>query len=675
MHIELLGGVPAIVDSCGNPVLTDISCGVRYPGKFYNTLEMLADPGWTLTATDDHWIASTKNARIRFQSENCGMTIVTEFTNAYPDIDSVTDFIVLRGYLPNSIRKLLGSGLNNVNGNRTNEMQTPVETLQFLPGQSFECADFAACIAEDDRQWIAGFLTYLQFFGSVFVMQDGTIEVRQFPENHPLPNRKSFTSDVFYITPCDNLLTALPAYCEKTAAYMGGALHRFDVPSGYCTWYYYLFNITEKIADNAVTDISSNREKLPVQYVQVDDGWQRNNTFPSGMKACADNIKKAGYKPGLWFAPFFEDTTPTLLQDHPEMFAKDRHTGERVRCLDFSVPATCEHIYQLFHTATYDWGFEYLKLDAITTALGAYQYSDPDFNSVHNYRKCLQVIQSAVPENTFILGCTAPFGSAIGLVDGMRVSCDIFENWNAVCNVFNSVLKRYYYHKHYFINDADCLIVRKAENEDDECYRRCTRNDEEIRTYISVTAASGGIIMLSDKLRLLSDAQIQQLSYLFPVNTEAAIPLDLMDSRIPGILDCGTRGRTRVAMLINWDNVPKTMVLPVGNVHAFEFWGRQYLGRFCGKYEAVIPAHGCQVLVLSEGTDPAVIGTDSVLIPRFSQNYVDGILTFSFHKKGETYYIAANELYADGVQITQLENGLYAVTQSGEKLDLSLHAK
>ncbi len=680
MKIQNFDGKPAILDDDNQIIIYGITCGVRYPGKAYNKLENMAEGPWNLTEDGESWTASTEGASIRFSKEGDGMAFVTDFTNLKEDLPAADDFIVMRGYFSERIKKLFGSGVLDRNGIRTNEMQSAVESLLLLPGQGMECADFAACVDERQRNFIAGFLTYCEFFGAVHVMEDGTIEVRQFTEKHPLGLGQSLHSDTVYLTQCENIVTELPKYCDLCVKYMcpTGLRRKFDVPSGYCTWYYYLADISEDTISRSVEDLVSVRNALPVQYMQIDDGWEisygdwnANEKFPHGMKACADQIKEAGYLPGLWFAPFFAGDDE-VRQSHPEYFAKTWTNGDLTSCFDYSVPEACAYAAETYRRAAYDWGFKYLKLDIITPALGAYQYKDPNFNSAKNYRKCLEIINESVPEDTFLLGCTAPFGGAIGLVDGMRVSCDIFERWDSVCRVFNSVLKRYYYHKRFFINDADCLIIRKTENEDEECRRLCIRTDEEIKTYLSVTAASGGTLMFSDKLRLLSKEQIRMLSYLYPLNTEAALPLDLLDSRIPGVLDCGIRAKIHTYVLVNWDNVPKTMRVNTGRARIFEFWSGTNKGVVDEAYESTLPAHGCEVIFAVSTDEPVVAGTDSELIPVIRQTLANGILSFDFNKKDETYYIAADEVSGNAC-ITKRADGLFAVKQSGDSLHVDLN--
>ena len=128
-------------------------------------------------------------------------------------------------------------------------------------------------------------------------------------------------------------------------------------------------------------------------------------------------------------------------------------------------------------------------------------------------------------------------------------------------------------------------------------------------------AASGGAVMLSDKLPLLKDHQFELISKLFPLNTEAAVPLDLMDSFIPGVLDFGTRNGTRTIALINWGDADTEMCVPgsAGKL-AFEFWGQDFMGEQSEDIKTIIVPHGCRVYFLTDPADGAVVGTDSSVV-------------------------------------------------------------
>ena len=678
MKIIMKDGAPAVVNEAGAPVIGIGSCGIRFTEDGESRFAA-AEGKWSL----DGDVLTCGGASLAFYREGDGIKFSAEYAYTGRDLGGTDEFIVLKGKLAEPVKTLVAPGVREVNGIKTNEMLTSVETMEMDENTEFECGDFAALVTPSGKKYIAGYLTYREYFGGITVRGDGSFEVKAYTELMPVKDGETLRSDVFYVTECDDIVAELPRYCDLCVRDMAGEPRlKFDVPYGFCTWYYYLGDVTGEAVSRSVEDLVKYRDLLPAKYMQIDDGWQVwygqwevNEKFSRGMKAYADEIKAAGLTPGLWFAPLWANKA-RVRQEHPEYFAVNRADGERTICLDLSVPEACDFIRDVMRRATLEWGYKYLKLDLITTTLGAFRYRDPSFNSLKNYRRLMEIVNEAVPDDTFILGCTAPFGPSIGLVDGMRVSCDIGGDWDGLRAVFNAVLKRYYYHKRFFINDADCLIVRKAENEDGECRRNCTRTDEEIKTYISAAAASGGTLMLSDKLRLMGEDQLEQISRLYPINTEAAIPLDLTERWLPGILDCGVRRGIRTVMFLNWEekNLDLSILLGPGEHRVFEFWSRRFEGVFGDEYTATVAPHTCRVLHITDTGSPAVVGCENEVIPTLEQSFERGKLTFTFIKPGDAVFVAAEELAGDGARIEKVAEGLFRVTENGE-MTVALDAK
>lgn len=164
------------------------------------------------------------------------------------------------------------------------------------------------------------------------------------------------------------------------------------------------------------------------------------------------------------------------------------------------------------------------------------------------------------------------------------------------------------------------------------------RDDREIRTYVTAMAASGGILMRSDKLPLLTEAQLARIEKLFPLNTAAARPLDYETAYIPGVLDFGLRGRNRTVALINWGETEKTFTLPgSAGRHVFEFWESRYCGVPAGDYSVAVEPHGCRVYTVTEAGGPAVVGTDASLVMDVRWEY-DGAFHAAKNKPDETLF-------------------------------------
>ena len=620
----IVDGSLCLINDDGSVFARDITAYLEYPGNDYNVLTAPAVGKWEL----DGLVAKCKNIVMEFIPDSEKMMVRTTFTNVTgATIEMPETFYAFSCSLNDIPTKLLCTRPVVNNGNRLNDMSSQVDTIVPVWGARYDSCDFVAYTA-NERNGIFGFATYQRYFGVVKAGGDGRIEATQYPEYHPLGNGESITSDLVLIMPCgdiarEGLIRYATLVRKLNTEDVEPPTHKFDVPVGFCTWYYYGGKINADTLRQNMDALDEHKNDVPVKYIQIDDGWydfwgdwQTKWTFGTHMKEFADEIKSRGYVPGIWVAAFGAHPNSKVVKEHPEFFIHTEN-GELypTPSFDFSVPETCEYIRDLFHRISHDWGYRYIKIDIITGRLVPTAHHDPDYTTIRNYRKGLKIMREAVTDDTFLLACTAPLAAAAGLVDGMRVSCDVFERWESLRDVFNSVLKRYYTHKNWYINDADCLLVRTKDEEDEQCWRLCTRTDGELQTYVTAMAASGGALMLSDKLPLLKDHQFNLISKLFPLNKEAAIPLDLMDSFIPGVLDFGIRGNTRTIALINWGDAYTEMCVPdsCGKL-AFEFWSQNFIGECTENIKVKIEPHGCRVYFLTEPSDGAIVGTDSSVV-------------------------------------------------------------
>ncbi len=653
----------------GDVLISGITGYVKHPGNFYDVITEPAVGAWTT----DGDTASCDNMTIEMTACCDGVLLRSTFRNLGEDISVRCDFTAFAGTLHRTIDRAIINQPFVCNGNRVCEMESPISTVHTVYGDRYESADNTVFDTVEGDAYIFGAATYEKYFSFVTVSREGYLTAYANAESNVLKAGGSFTSDWFLFAPCEDCVSGLDKFARTVAALAGVERSEKENPVGYCSWYYYGGGVTADTIRQNMEVLTAHKDLIPVKYVQIDDGWfdcwgswQVNSKF-NDMKALADEIKAKGFIPGIWIAPFGCHPDAQIVKDHPDWFVKTAE-GEIWRapysvCFDYTNPEVREYMAEVFHRLSYEWGYRYIKMDIISATIAPGVHSDPNATALENYRLGLDVFKKNVTEDTFLLGCTAPFGGAIGYVDGMRVSCDIFERWDSVRDIFNATLKRYYYHRNYYLIDGDCLIIRKKENEDEECFRPCTRTDEEIRTYVTAMAASGGILMLSDKLPLLSEEQLTLISKLYPLNQDCALPLDLMDSYIPGVLDFGKKGATRTVALINWGDAPRTMSVENDGALVWEFWDKTFDVHPGGAYSVTVPAHGSLVLYFTDMADTAVVGSDASVVMQSPWTKDGNAITGKTIKKDETVYVASRSaLTSVACEITAIaEKGGYAV--------------
>jgi alpha-galactosidase len=270
--------------------------------------------------------------------------------------------------------------------------------------------------------------------------------------------------DVEEITYHGSIEQALGAWARRFAVEAGAAPR--PAPTVWCSWYHYFTNVTE--ADILENLDAVGEHDLPVDVVQIDDGWQAeigdwlaySGRF-SSLPRLAERIRRAGRRPGIWVAPFLVGARSELARAHPEWLAGDagHNWDQDLRGLD--VERAEGRLRQVFGTLR-SFGFDYFKLDFLYAgALGG----------LDAYRHGLAVIRETVGPESYLVGCGAPILPSVGLVDAMRVSPDVGPSYEPEDGDMSrpsqraaalTTIGRAWQHGRFWVNDPDCLIARPA---------------------------------------------------------------------------------------------------------------------------------------------------------------------------------------------------------------------
>ncbi len=417
-------------------------------------------------------------------------------------------------------------------------------------------------------------------------------------------------------------------------------------PTGWCSWTAFYLNLGEEEVLRQVEWLAKRRDLLPVKVVQVDDGWERavgdwspNGRFPHGMAWLAEQIREAGFTPGLWLAPLIVHPRSSLVQSHPEWLVQGGRGrpasaglgwGSLCYGLDVTRPEVQEWLRRLIGTVVAEWGYTYLKLDFLYAGAVVGQRRRPDLSRAQVLRRALEIIREAAGPEAFLLGCGCPLGPAVGLVDGMRVSPDIAPYWSprwgvlspfvrneptlpAMSNAVRNNLARAWMHRRLWLNDPDALLLRDAGSD---------LSPAEVRSLTSLVALTGGTWMLGDDLPALEPERQSLAGATLPLHWGRPVVVDLLDGEMPRwvVLPLeGPWGRGWVVGLFNWGGRPadleadlSALGLPAaGRWHLHEFWSGE-VRRVEGRVRfAGVPPHDCRVALLrpAEEEGPQWVGS------------------------------------------------------------------
>lgn len=431
----------------------------------------------------------------------------------------------------------------------------------------------------------------------------------------PLVAGEARFSEWFYLewVPLPNR-DPLAQYAYAVARQMEATPSSRPAPSGWSSWYIFWDDVTETdVMDNLATAAMLSGE-LPLDVIQLDQGFEscwgdwtkRNEDFPHSLAWLADRIEGSGFTPGLWLGPLTVHPRSELATTHPEWLLCNRR-GRPVsagfysnnffaRVLDPTHPSVEDHLRRLIETAVREWGYRYLKLDFLYAAALPGQRHNVSLTRAQAYRHALEIIREAAGDETYLVGCGAPLGPSIGLVDAMRIGPDTAPYWvprvprfgelfgsdpslPSLRNSLRNVATRAWMHGRWWVNDPDNLMARGTDT---------ALSEAETKAQVTLQALNGGLTVLSDDLSALDPEQCALAEVLLPPLVGGMDVLDLLRREMPEVIVAPVArpwGNWQLVGLFNWSSKPREKELPryLPNFdverayHIVDFWDRRYL--------------------------------------------------------------------------------------------------
>lgn len=466
-----------------------------------------------------------------------------------------------------------------------------------------------------------------------------------------IPPGKTENLETLAVGYFDDARLGLESWADQIAKVYN--IHLPPQPVVFCTWYSQPYGgaSDEKHLAETAAFAEKNLKPFGFSVIQIDDQWQagirtdgpkRNFTtvnptgpYPSGMKATADNIREHGLKPGLWFLPFAGTVGDPFFTNHDDWFVKHEDgTPYTVKwggtCLDMTYGPARDHVRDVVHRITHEWGFQYVKTDGLWTGLAApieyvntsYKddhlgdavFHDPDKSNIEVYRDGLKLVRKTGGKDLFILGCNGPqnmrsYGGAFGLVDGMRIGPDNKSDWKNLLRgpTFGS--------RHYFLNG------RVWYNDPDPLYVRPSVPLNQAQLICSWVTISGDLNTSSEWYPGLPPDRLDLLKRTMPSHGLPARPVDLFENELPGIwllTDDRHAVRRDVIGLFNWNHDQKRFDYPLGYIGldakteyvGFDYWKNALVQGIKGRLQTFVPGESCQVLAVRPiSNHPQLIST------------------------------------------------------------------
>jgi len=260
------------------------------------------------------------------------------------------------------------------------------------------------------------------------------------------------------------------------------------------------------------------------------------------------------------------------------------------------------------------WGYTYLKLDFLYAgALEGIRY-DPSMSRAQALRKGMEIIRDAAGKNTYLLGCGAPLGPMLGIVDGMRIGTDVAPDWEpkyfgiellfpnepdipSVKNAMHNTITRSVMHQRWWQNDPDCLLVRESSN----------LTLAEVRTMASIIGMTGGLMLISDDMDKVTHYRLRIAQTLLPVIGLRPMLIDWADSEHPQMMRLDLSNQIdswHILSFTNWKNTTVRKEIKLedyklsseGQWILRSFWDEKFIEISNGKFDLVIPPHGTSLI-------------------------------------------------------------------------------
>jgi len=468
-----------------------------------------------------------------------------------------------------------------------------------------------------DRHMLLGF-TFCRRFSGTFRLNSNYFEIALDMEGLTLAVQETWELEEFCCLEGSDRNELFAELAEHIAQHHPPQLTA-EIPTGWCSWYYYGPRIGEQDIFANMQAIAS--QNLPLTYIQIDDGFQSamgdwltpGMLFPQGIQSLCRQIREQGYKPAIWVAPFIAEQDAQIFREHPDWFVHDEQgkplPSNRVSfggwrrgpwyMLDGTHPQVQAHLEEIFRTMRQEWGCHYFKLDALMWGAlhGGYHY-DRSATRIEAYRRGMEAILRGTGTNSFILGCNAPVWPSLGLVHGMRVSGDIARSWEVISSVARECFLRNWQHNRLWVNDPDCVVLENKPSNliapDGTKKVRPPATPDEFLFHATAIYASGGMVLAGDKMDSLPTEQQALLRKLLPPAGIAA-RFDDVDCRV---------GRIQFPdhlklCLFNWDDEPHDFVVELPGTYAIsDYWTGENLGQHNGKLSINgIAAHFARFLI------------------------------------------------------------------------------
>ncbi|HEY0748097.1 MAG TPA: glycoside hydrolase family 36 protein [Steroidobacteraceae bacterium] len=454
-----------------------------------------------------------------------------------PDSGLLIDSIGVRMTALGVVR-YLKNGYTSWDGSYFVERASAEATLE-SDARAFTGFGMTALIAGQGDCAVLGFLRHDRYQNRLrFSLADGATHIKFETLIDRVVHSGRIDAEAILLTAGDEVEETLRHWARRVA-------HASPLPprlpstriAGWCSWYNLYSSISEPLLLEYLRACTRfrNRYKVPFDVFQIDDGFtpemgdwlQWKPQFPRGIGPLLNEIRSAGFMPGLWIAPFMVGNRSQLYTDHPDWVVLERSTGEPLRpmqfygefrwhkrseeyyILDITHPHAEAYIRNVFRVWRREWGCDYFKTDFMYFG-SEYGPSDAKWHEeglsrMQIWMRMAKMIREEIGAALW-LGCGAPIWASVGLMDAMRIGRDVGVSWrgdHSAESLLRDQTSRNFANGILWQADPDCILLRD---------RFHCLTDTEVRSLLLFAGLSGGVLMTSDQLDEVPEERLQILA-------------------------------------------------------------------------------------------------------------------------------------------------------------------
>ena len=387
-----------------------------------------------------------------------------------------------------------------------------------------------------------------------------------------------------------------------------------------------------------------NSEWLPVANFHHHENRCFAKQFPEGMKWLADEIRKLGFRPGIWMSLFGEGDE-SFYAAHKDLYLHDKE-GRPItnwagrHMLDTTNPEALVLIRKLAREASEDWGYEFFKFDGMANTPRKFERPEiracaKDPKDAKWFENAARALREGIGESKLFLGCMSDFtGTEAQFVDASRLGSDVvgcYEatdertypgcapsrwcqlpvKWRNVLHQAECTFTQVFVNNIMFFTDPDTLLVNSS------------LELNEAQVMATVIGLPGQLMFAGDKLGELTPERMRIIQQVLPVADIR--PQNLYPYAASAMLPVWNLSVTRpfgswnVVALFNWKDEPQDIAVsarelgldPSKEYVGFEFWRQEDLGTVKGGIGLRVPMRSVKLIALHEkAAHPQFVGDD-----------------------------------------------------------------